>query len=68
MIPSSPWFAVTSSGSSVHFATSERRRAGSGSISADVLSEIGMPGQMARTARIASAHGWASRVCRPSPS
>ena len=36
-----------------------------GSIPADVLSEIGIPGHAARTASTAASHGSASRVCRP---
>ena len=43
----------------------EDRRSGSGWISADVLSEMGIPGHAARTARIAAAHGSASKVCLP---
>ena len=61
-MPRSPWFAVTSSGRSVHAAISSSRRSGSGSISAEVLSEIGTPGQASRTARSAAAQGSASRV------
>jgi hypothetical protein len=39
--------------------------AGSGAIAADVLSEIGVPGQAARIARSAAAHGSASSVRLP---
>ena len=65
-IPASPWLAVTRSGSSVQAATRARRRSGSGSISAEVLSDTGTPGHVARTARSASAHGAAASVSAPS--
>ena len=53
---------------SVQAATSARRRSGSGSISAEVLSEIGTPGQAARMASITAAEAWASRVSAPDSS
>ncbi len=64
-MPSSPWLAVTRSGSSVQAATSASRPAGSGSRAAEVLSEMRTPGQAARTARSAAAHGSAASVSRP---
>jgi hypothetical protein len=64
-MPFSPWLAVTRSGSSVQPPTSSSRRRGSGSIAAEVVSEIGVPGQAARTDRTAAAHGSGARDSRP---
>src|SRR5215212_9464889 len=50
-IPSSPWLAVTRSGSSVQAAMSVIRRSGSGSMAAEVLRDTGTPGHAARTER-----------------
>jgi hypothetical protein len=60
----SPWFTEARSGSSVQAATSASRRAGSGSMAAEVLSEISTPGQASRTARRAAAQGAAASVWR----
>jgi hypothetical protein len=65
---SPPWFTDASSGSSVHAATRVARRAGSGSMPADVLRETSTPGHALRTARRAAAHGAAASVWRPSSS
>jgi len=48
--------------------TGTRRRSGSGSISAEVLSEIGTAGQAARIASITAAEASASRVSAPDSS
>ena len=64
-IPSSPILAVRSSGSSVQAAVSSFRFFGSGSMPAEVVSDIGMPGQAERTARSAAAQCFASSVSRP---
>ena len=68
MTSRSPWFTDARSGSSVHAATRASRRAGSGSIAAEVLRETGTPGHAARTARSAAAHGAAASVWRPASS
>ena len=64
-IPGSPWLAVTSSGSSVHDATSAWRRAGSASMSAEVVSDTGTPGHSPRIAPSTAAHGSAASVSAP---
>jgi hypothetical protein len=63
--PRSPWFTITRSGSSVNGATSASRRAGSGSMAADVLRETGTAGQAARTACSAARHGAGASGSRP---
>ena len=64
-MPTSPWLAVTRSGGAVQDSTARQRLAGSGSTSAEVLNEIGIPGHEAGTARSSRAAGPAARVCRP---
>jgi hypothetical protein len=56
------------SGSSVQAATRASRRAGSGSMAAEVLSEISTPGQASRTARREAAQGAAASAWRPASS
>ena len=55
-------------GQPVQPATSSRRRPGSGSTAADVVSETGTPGQTARIARSAAAHGSGARLPTPAES
>jgi hypothetical protein len=47
---------------------SSRRRCASGSIADDVVNEIGIPGQVERTARSAAAQASAASVSMPSAS